>query len=234
MYDVMTKNERRKHVRGRPLAAAVVSNGCFAGSYRVEDLSAGGALLAGAAGMVEGDHVSVLLQVGPPRRCTFTLLGRVVRAEARGDDRHAFAIAFRDLERSVLDLIEEVVIENPAGAPRTVLVVDDSRRVCAALRSDLVALGWDAHTACTPMAALARLDQLAARVDTVIVDHRLGGVDGLDLLTFLTESHPHVRRVLMSSYPRHWQLDWAISSGRAHALLHKPWTRANLQGQIAS
>jgi response regulator RpfG family c-di-GMP phosphodiesterase len=74
--------------------------------------------------------------------------------------------------------------------------------------------------------ALECLDK--ERVDTVIVNARIGAIDGLDVLTFVTESHPQVRRVLMAGSAPQWKLDAALSSGRAHALIGKPWTRDSL------
>ncbi len=210
------------------MAAAVVSNGHYAGTYTIENLSAGGALLLGAPRLAMGDRVTLLLHITGTRQCAFSLVGAVVRQELRAGQEHAFAVAFREVRSEVRDLIENIALSSRTPAQPGVLVVDTSRSVCHTLEGDLRSLGWWAASATTPLEALTQLDAPPLHIDTVVVDLRLGAIDGLDLLTFLAESHPALRRVLMSSEQRHWQLDCAIASGRAHALLDKPWSRESL------
>jgi CheY-like chemotaxis protein len=222
----------RRHTRGRPIAAAVVSNGVYAGTYTVENLSAGGALLVGPPSLAVGERVHLLLTVAAPRACSFNLEGMVLRRESR-DDVSAFALQFRGVSEDAQWLIDSIVVSSLAARRPTALIVDDSRSLCQALDRDLSSLGWSAVHASTAADALSHLDLNEQPIGAIIVDFRVGPIDGLDILTFLTESHPAIRRVLMSSDLRHWHLDCAISSGRAHALLDKPWSLDSLSRACA-
>lgn len=227
--------ERRKHQRAEVLSTAtVLAEGGSSGVFLVKNLSAGGVLLLGDARWREGERMTVLLHL--PGREPLRLFAEVLRRRLSAAQESLWAMAFRQVPSELEDLLEEVaraaLQSHREAPPHEVLVVDDSREVRHALQRDLRALGECGVLAATPLEAVSCLNE-TPHIDTAIVDLRLGHADGLDFLCFLAEDHPTVRRVLMSGNIRPTQLELAIVSGRAHAVLEKPWSRRSLAQVIA-
>lgn len=237
MTSATAHGERRWHPRSAVVATAVVLTAKkYAGQYLVENLSAGGALLVGDARLEPGERLKMLLHL--PGQKPISLSAEVIRRQVNDAQECLFAVAFRHLSPGIEDTIQQVVLamlERLHDASHLeVLVIDDSREVCRALERDLRALGRRAVSAVTPLDAVGRLNDGARHIDTAIVDLRLGHADGLEFLTFLSDGHPGVRRILMSGNIRPCQLELAVTSGRAHAVLDKPWSRESLAKAIAT
>lgn len=236
MTSKIAPDERRRHPRGEVLATAVVlaGNGS-SGVYLVKNLSLGGALLLGDARWKAGEQVTVFLHL--PGRQPLSLSAQVLPRGLSAAKESLFAVHFKQVAAETEDILQKVVqaaLESHRVAPpHEVLVIDDSSEVRRALQRDLRALGECAVLAATPLDAVDCLNE-ARNIDTAIVDLRLGHADGLEFLCFLAEAHPSIRRVLMSGNIRPGQLELAIVSGRAHAVLEKPWSRKGLGQVIAS
>ncbi len=88
----------------------------------------------------------------------------------------------------------------PAHDPReTILVVDDDHRLRPRMVRAFARRGLDAHGADSPAAALALVD--AGLVpDLAVVDLRMPGGSGLELLPALIARAPAVRVVLLTGY----------------------------------
>ena len=224
-------HDRRQRPRSEvPASAVLLAHGRSSGLYVVENLSAGGALLVGDGRLRPGERVTMLLQL--PGLQPIRLHAEVLRQHAGEAGAARLAVAFRNLAPRVEDTIQQVVLASlerlsEASVPH-VLVIDDLPQVCRALERDLQALGRRAVSAATPEAAVTSLCGGEQHIDVAIVDLRLGQADGLELLAFLTDRRPEVRRILMSGDLRRSQGQLAVSSGRAHAVLAKPWSRAEL------
>jgi CheY-like chemotaxis protein/Tfp pilus assembly protein PilZ len=225
------QDDRRTYPRIEVVASAAVltANG-YAGSFLVDDLSASGALLIGDPRLEIGEEVKLLLHL--PAKKPISLAGEVIRCEPHATQEHLFAIAFRRVAPAVEDALQQYVqvalgrLESPAK--QAVLVFDDSPEICHALERDLRRLGRRALPAVSQDEAMGFLSEQASTIDTAFVDLRLGNVDGLEFLTYLSERYPTVHRILMSGCIRTCQLELAVSSGRAHAVLEKPWSRESL------
>ncbi len=224
------RRDERRHARGEVVGTAVVlaANNRYSGLYLVENLSAGGALLVGDSRTL-GEQVKLFLHL--PGMKPMSISAEVLRQE--GSDEESFvAVAFQNLSPKFEATIQEVVratlksLRDSAGPE--VLVVDDSVGVRRALDRDLYALGRSAVSAATPLEAVEWLTDDTRRFDTAIVDLRLGHADGLEFLTFLTDDHPALRRILMSGNIPVGLLRLAVVSGRANAVLDKPWSRDSL------
>ncbi len=90
------RSERRQHARTPVSATAVVfARAKYVGSYLVEDLSAGGALLVGDGPLPDAAPIELLLQLAgaAPHR----LSGHVLRRQTAPDGRHLFAVRFEHL-----------------------------------------------------------------------------------------------------------------------------------------
>jgi len=205
----MTGEERRKHPRA-PLASSVVVHRGEEriGVYRVVNLSAGGLMVTGQPPLEVGTRVEIHLRVGER-----TLRARaMVLREGQPGHGTARALAFRDLEPDAEDLIQSAVLralEDARGA--SVLIVDDSAEICQALRTQLGRLGHRAVAVGTPLEAVNFLEQ-PNNVAVALVDLVLGSSNGLDVLAYMAEQHPRVRRVLMSGRAHPQQLELARHS----------------------
>jgi len=83
--------------------------------------------------------------------------------------------------------------------PRLIMVVDDIAEIRAAVRMTLTDMGHQVIEAATVEEALALSD--IPGLDWVISDLRLGGEDGVSLLTRLAQRAPGLRLALMTSVP---------------------------------
>jgi DNA-binding response OmpR family regulator len=102
---------------------------------------------------------------------------------------------------------------------RRILIVDDNADLAENLRELLELEGFDVCVFTSPTEALARQDELA--FDAALLDIRMPGIDGIELCTKLTKSHPRATFVLMTAFTSEKRLEDAQSSG-ASAVLKKP------------
>ncbi|MCA8948965.1 MAG: sigma-54-dependent Fis family transcriptional regulator, partial [Planctomycetes bacterium] len=107
-------------------------------------------------------------------------------------------------------------------APKaTILIVDDHR----AVREELAfALDYDGYATCEAGSGPECLDRLAERadIDLVLLDVKLPGLDGLEVLGRLKADRPHLPVVMISG---HGDLDTAVLAVRkgAYDFLQKPF-----------
>jgi len=69
-------------------------------------------------------------------------------------------------------------------------------------------------------------------VERVVVDLMLGEHDGMDLIGFVAERRPAARRVLFSGMVGPGELSRYQAAGRVHAVMAKPWDRAELAAAL--
>jgi two-component system response regulator HydG len=84
------------------------------------------------------------------------------------------------------------------GVSRSILLVDDDTAILTALSEAISDDGFDVTTAPSAEAALGRIG--SARVDVVLSDLRMPGMDGLELLRLLRDRAPSVDVVIMTAY----------------------------------
>ncbi|HOE12637.1 MAG TPA: sigma-54 dependent transcriptional regulator [bacterium] len=88
--------------------------------------------------------------------------------------------------------------EPPDPCGSIVLIVDDEKDVHYSFQRFLASLGCRVDSALSGEEALARLEREGA--DLVILDVKLGGDDGLQVLRTMRESHPHIPVIMMTAY----------------------------------
>ena len=226
------KTERRSHPRFASLSPAlVVGEAGIAGQCLIEDLSIGGARITGAPGLVIGEVVRLLLQL--PGRRPFSMDGRIARqlpdlGTVIGRYGLSFARISGPAQRD-LDATVAALQLTPAAPEAVVLVVDDSPRMCSALVHDLNEMGRKGIAVTTPLDAIEWLLDVGSHIDAAFVDVMLGAASGCDLLSFLADEYPQVRRVLMADplHPAH--LERMQRGAEPHATLAKPWGAQDLQ-----
>jgi response regulator RpfG family c-di-GMP phosphodiesterase len=113
-----------------------------------------------------------------------------------------------------------------AGAPPTLLVVDDEARILSALRRSLRREGWRVLTAGTPTEALRLLDE--EPIDAVLSDHKMPRMSGLDVLEAAAARRPDAARILISGWPDEIPAERLAALG-IRALVPKPWDDAELK-----
>jgi CheY-like chemotaxis protein len=227
--DKNRESERRGHVRALLRASAVLLRGGESlGSFRVINASVGGLLLGGTPPGPVGTRVELVLRLGPDRTVRTQA---VVCREQASQDGAAFALSFVDLPAEGRELIQGAVdafLERVRSA--SVLVVDDSREVGLALSLELSRMGRSVHAVQTPLDAVYMMEE-RNQVAVAIVDLVLGGAHGLDLIAYLADRHPGVRRVLMSGHAHPAQLELSrhgAARSAPHEILAKPWTNHSL------
>lgn len=230
-------SERRYHRRARVAAtASLLRERGATGTYPIENLCAGGALLSGVRSPLEpGERLRVVLRI--PRNSAFFINAHVVRQEQTAAGEGLVALAFYDVPAWIEDALQEEVVralerEEHDRTP-TVLVVDDSAEIRTALGRQLGALGYRSLLAAAPLDVIRLLHGTSVAPVAALVDLFLGPADGLDVIAFLADEFPGVRRVLMSGQIRPAQLQLALDSGRAHAVMEKPWSRDDLKRALA-
>lgn len=225
--------ERRNYERIELAAMAHVITGdrCL-GPFLVENVSGGGALLVGDPKIDIGDHVILLMHIpgGKPIR----IGAEIVRCQRDPHGEAGFAISFRNSNPDAQDELQDAVLakleRRKSGPVPTVLIVDDSHESREALERELQALGRETIAVATPLDAVQWLQLSGVQFEAVFVDTlHPSTAGGIDMLAFLSEEYPEVHRVLMSSGARRSQLMLAVTQGRAHAVLQKPFHKDTIQ-----
>ena len=112
-----------------------------------------------------------------------------------------------------------------------ILVVDDEPRGVELLSRTLRKIG----TVEVATSADAAWD-LVRKVDydVVISDQRMPGVTGVELLSRIADSRPHIGRILFTGYTEVAATEDAFNKGRIHAYVSKPCPPAQLQFIVES
>ncbi len=113
----------------------------------------------------------------------------------------------------------------------TVLVVDDNSELRGLLRSFLARRGYDVIAAGGPSQALAAAETHPGAIDVALLDVILPEMRCGDCAARLRRSHPGVRMIYMSGYPR--EIAWERGNLDDDGLfVMKPFTPATLLSAI--
>lgn len=112
------------------------------------------------------------------------------------------------------------------GRPLTLLIVDDEPPILSALRRCLRREGYRLVTVDSPAAALRTLDE--EPIDAILSDHKMPGMDGLELLAEARKRRPAAARLLISGWSGEIPREQLDELG-VRALLPKPWDDAVLK-----
>jgi hypothetical protein len=207
---------------------AVVHRGDRAVRYRVQNLSAAGALLAGGPVLPVGETVEVSLYLS--RRAVARLQAKVGRHQRGASGAALVALRFRHEAVDSEDQLHDALLaelENQR-AP-TVVLVSRETRVHAALGPLLTGLGFRAEAVRTPLEVMVELADDPGHLVGVLVDLAVG----TDLLRAVAELAPGVRRGLVAVDARPAQLKLAAVGGLAQVALSPPWRSDELATWLA-
>lgn len=114
----------------------------------------------------------------------------------------------------------------PVARRQRLLIVDDEPIVLSGLRETLHREGYEVVTAAHPFAALDELKQ--HRFATIIADHQMPGVTGLEFLAQAKEIQPTATRILITAVLSLDTVIDAINQGEIYRFIVKPWLREEL------
>lgn len=116
---------------------------------------------------------------------------------------------------------------------KSILVVDDERALADTLQQILLHAGYDVGCVYNPADALQVLQ--AKRIDLLISDVIMPGMDGIELAIHTRRHHPHTRILLISGNAATEQvLEKANGEGSVFELLAKPVFPSEMLVQVAS
>jgi signal transduction histidine kinase/ActR/RegA family two-component response regulator len=199
-------------------------------------------------GIAEGDRSKVFeefYQVGNPTRDrnrglglglaivqrTAELLGARVGVRGNGGRGSVFEIELAALAanerppppapavvRTNARMSKRTTADDEASHELSVLLVDDETDIVHALAGLMTARGWHAITASSFDAAIAIAGNPARAFDVAVIDHRLPGGDGIELIARLRERRPDLPALIVTGDVA---VQWQV---RRHGLrvLHKP------------
>lgn len=226
-------NDLRSWPRHTIEATALAINGDTTNTYRIANLSAGGALLSEGREMASGRDLHLALNL--PELQPIEVDGKVVRTLIDDDGRKSYGIAFRDLDPYTEDLIHNMLLsklESQRRAKPYVLVVNDNVEVRRTFEREFRVMDARTLLTATPLEAMRLLCNKKINIDIAIVDSFLGPEDGMLLLKYIEKEYPDIQRVLTSEPEHRHQLDLALTFGRAHAAFARPWNSEQLSQLI--
>ena len=121
---------------------------------------------------------------------------------------------------------------NPTKPNAAILLVDDDPEIIETLGEQLRWEGYDVTSCADPAAAEAALRQ--RQFATVISDHIMPQMTGLDLLAKVREIQPNASRVLITGVFALDTMVDAINRGEIFRFLAKPWARAEMLATVGN
>lgn len=114
--------------------------------------------------------------------------------------------------------------------PMRVLCVDDDSCILRLLEITLRPCGYELFLTSNPEEALQLVrDQ---KIDTIVSDHRMPRMDGMELLSLVARLHPQVFRVLLTAHATMDLALAAINEGHVHRFLVKPWSTPEIRAAL--
>jgi signal transduction histidine kinase len=118
-------------------------------------------------------------------------------------------------------------VEQPTGGTGTVLLVEDEARVRNVVAETLRLHGYTVLEAAEPGEALSRAHEHRARLDLLLADVMLPGMNGPELARAIARLHPEARTLFMSGYTDNAIIHQGLL-GPGAAFLQKPFTAQGL------
>ncbi|GLX84942.1 regulatory protein LuxO [Thalassotalea loyana] len=107
-----------------------------------------------------------------------------------------------------------------------VVIVDDEREICAALKRCLIRLPAQIETFTSPRQALNLIKQQQPAV--IVSDQRMPDIDGYSLLKEVKDLWPESTRIMLNAYQDFDQVSQSFNEGIIDKFIAKPWKNAEL------
>jgi len=208
--------ERRLHPRVQIGGVALMRlRGEKLGEYIVENLSAGGALVAGEGSsdwLAAPAHLTLTFPGVRPIQVT----GRIARVQTSVEGHTSIALKFEHVPAYVQDRIQAIVLrELTRWQDPSVLILHDRVNVLSRLAEKLWALDQKVIFARTPLAAMHWLCNLDTNIRALLAASRIGKYSGLETLAVVAENFRKVRRVLVVDEGGDTDVSAALNDGLA-------------------
>jgi two-component system, cell cycle sensor histidine kinase and response regulator CckA len=153
--------------------------------------------------------------------------GGVVVAESEPGKGSTFTIWFPRVPAAGADLEAQSAAADVPGGRELILVVEDADGILSVTRSMLDRLGYTTLGAPSPADALRIAASLPERVDLLITDVIMPGMNGRELANAMAERHPGLRRLFMSGYTADVIAPHGVLDESVH-FLQKPFSLRSL------
>jgi len=117
-----------------------------------------------------------------------------------------------------------------SGESWTILCVDDEPHILSSLRRLLKPCGYQFLGASSAEEAIARLAE--EKVDLIISDMRMPGMQGAEFLAIARQNWPSITRVMLTGYSDVSSTIEAINKGEIYRYIAKPWNDIEVLGVI--
>lgn len=109
--------------------------------------------------------------------------------------------------------------EEQRGGP-TLVIIDDESEFVKTVNNFFVARGYEVHTAMTGTSGVELIDAKLPHV--VLVDLKLSGMDGDEVLKYVRRNHPDIKVIMMTAYNDGGKTRERLLRLGAHAHFDKP------------
>jgi CheY-like chemotaxis protein len=128
-----------------------------------------------------------------------------------------------------LDRVEEQSRAAAGRALPRVLLVDDERELLDLLAQELSDMGFEVTALDNGRAALELLGH--RRFDVLVTDLKMPGMDGLEMVRLLRQSHPQLPVIVNTGYASE-RARRAFDTREAYGLLLKPFTLEDMRRMV--
>lgn len=114
-----------------------------------------------------------------------------------------------------------------------ILIVDDEKEVLDSLFLTLKHdknLNYEISTASSAEEALVKL--LKQKYDLVLADYKMPGINGVELLTKVSDKYPNTARILITGYSNINTAKDAINKAKVDCYIEKPWYNEELRSIV--
>lgn len=214
-----------------PGSASVWHKGMLSGYYAVRDLSIGGCALRGQSSCRVNDQVVVLLHLPPQSSLS-------VNAVVTRVDEHGLGLRFERTSPRAEDYIQDLVVNAFASSHahavgEVALVVEPRPEARKELVALLKRLGQPATGVASALDAVQLLLLQEERIAYVFIEAESRYLPSFELIEYLANQHPRVRRVLMGeghTIGNYWSVE---ATGEVHALLETPCSEETTRRVLA-
>ena len=114
-----------------------------------------------------------------------------------------------------------------------ILIVDDEKNVISSMQRALKGEHYEVLTTTNPKDVIEMLYK-NQDIELIISDYNMPYMNGVELLTEITNLFPHVKRYILSAYQDFTVIVNALNEGIVHRFFSKPWDIDDLKSKISN